>query len=200
MFDDALGMRPSTAYIWSSTVLHLAGSWASERWLANSAMVRASVRNYDPNSPTDKNLIENPKGVHPFGRGPDSVSESKEFQHLTTLSTESKEALAVVFSDKVEAGLFSKIPGAIHTGASAANFPGVTGSYVRNVPALWYGTLYGTCHQAANTTLLESGLSNTMSEITRNWTTRVTDITYGTYGGGIPRSAVSIGTERTEDE
>lgn len=110
---------------------------------------------------------------------------------MTTLTNQAGDALAVVGKGKVEWGIFNKMAGGpIHTGAIGKAF---SGSGVQQiVPNTWYGTLFGTCHQATNATLLQSGVSSTVTDIYPHWSTFASTVAYGNYGGGLPRTSLAV--------
>lgn len=111
---------------------------------------------------------------------------------MKSLNDKAGDSLAVVGKGKVWG-----LPGTpIHTGASSSNFPG--SGMIKLVPDSWYGTLYGTCHQFSNATLLMSGISNTVVDIYPHWSTFLSTAVYGNYGGGLMRS-VATGVIASQD-
>jgi len=58
-----------------------------------------------------------------------------------------------------------------------------------SVPGPLYGS-WGVCHTAANRTLFQAGYGSTVSSLgIGGWTTHVTAVIYGNYGGGLYRAA-----------
>lgn len=202
-FDDVLGMKPKTAYIWSSIVSHIAATWALERVLANMvADPISSQRSYDAKNKADLELKENPEGYDPFGRYPGQEGDPIKLElfkdnELTTLVGKDEAVLSIVGED-VKSGGLTKIKGfhPKHIGAIAKDFPesGIT----KIAPRWWYGTLYGTCQQATNATWLMSGISNTVTDIYPHWSTYLSTTLYGNYGGGLPRS-IYTGIQASQD-
>ena len=60
------------------------------------------------------------------------------------------------------------------------------------------GTTFGFCHQATNATLLNAGFSNVVTDIFPNYSTYVTTMLYGNYGGGLVQKAHSAYQANTE--
>lgn len=56
----------------------------------------------------------------------------------------------------------------------------------------------GTCHQLTNAHLLRAGFSNTVMSLGGGWSTIVTTMVYGNYGGGLARSIYSAYRAREE--
>ena len=94
-------------------------------------------------------------------------------------------------------GPFRSLPGdPIHTGAIAKNF---SSNGVSKIASNWqYGTIFGTCHQAANATLLAGGINRTVADIYPQWSTYATTFVYGNYGGGLV-SKISTGSQANEN-
>ncbi len=193
LFDNVFGMRPGTAYIWSSITLRIAANYGFERMFAN--MVgdpAAGSRPYDANNPQDKALTDNPKGYDPFGRmpgrngNPDGRFADKQ---LSTLYDKNRDSLAVVGKGPKLGGLARLGLDPQHTGAIARDFP--QSGIAKIFPNWGYATVFGTCQQATNATFLASGLSDTVLSLYPHWSTFASTVIYGNYGGGLVRSVVA---------
>ncbi len=117
---------------------------------------------------------------------------------LTTLVGENEKVLAIVGED-VKSGGLSKLKLGLqpkHIGAIGEDF--TKSGMIKIAPDWWYGTLYGTCQQATNATLLMSGISNTVTGLYPHWSTYLSTTLYGNYGGGLPRS-VYTGIQASQD-
>lgn len=199
LFDNVFGMRPGTAYIWSAITLRIGVNLGFETMFAN--MVgdpAAGSRPYDPKNPSDKALTDNPKGYKPFGRYPGRKGHPVEFinDQVRTLTDRSNNTLAVTGIGTKSGGLVRIGLDPQHTGAIAKNF---SGQGMKAIAPDWmYASLYGTCQQATNATLLAGGISDTVLSLYPHWSTFASTAIYGNYGGGLVRS-VAAGVQANEN-
>lgn len=90
---------------------------------------------------------------------------------------------------------FFKQIGAQHTSANMLKYS----SSLKVNPSSYL--LWGTCHQAANLTLLGSGVSSTILNISPTWDMYVTTAIYGNYGGQLGSRILSgINANRDSEE
>jgi len=75
------------------------------------------------------------------------------------------------------------VMGNIHSLAQSAKLTGVPGIDM-------YG-LWGISHQAVNVSLLEAGYASTVMSVGGGWTTALSTVVYGPYGGGAAGAAVA---------
>lgn len=90
-----------------------------------------------------------------------------------------------------------------HTGAVSSSFPstGIQPLVFGSDFFTGYATFFGVCHQATNATLLSSGISSTVWDISGQWTTILSTMTYGNYGGQLSNYIYTgIRTERDYDK
>jgi len=188
-FDDALGMRPKAARMWSNITLHAAATLGFEAFYANVfADPAAATSDYDSSNASDVSLMDNPKGFDPLGGRFPGGDSKKAFDlsnidiSLKSLSSNYGETLAIVGKGNVQGAFksLSLIPQ--HTGAIAKNFPG---SGMKFLWPGWGRAIFGTCHQVTNATLLAGGLSNTVAGIFPHYSTWATTALYGNYGGQV---------------
>lgn len=190
-FDDVLGMRPKTAYIWSAVVSHTALTLGLEATISDIMYPQGEAVAFDETNPQDMAMLENPKGKFSFGRHPAKQGHPRAFDYskLETLRV-GENRLAIIGSDIKEGGFTRFGFPARHTGAIVSKFPG---SGMEDVSVLGlkgdiiYAKLFGTCHQATNRTLLDGGLANTVWSM--GWDTKASTMVYGNYGGGLVEKA-----------
>ncbi|MBU2541138.1 MAG: RHS repeat-associated core domain-containing protein, partial [Candidatus Omnitrophica bacterium] len=194
VFDDVFGMRPKAAYMWSYVATDIALTLTFEAMVASLVADPATV---SKNAVLSKD-IENPKGYDPWGRfpGAENIDKSRAgftFEEMNKLTNKVGDALAVTGKGAKSGGLSKIIPGTqldpIHVGAISSKFP-KAGAPKPSV-GWWYGTLFGTCHQASNATLLAGGISSTVVNVYPHWSTFLSTAVYGNYGGGLIRSVAT---------
>jgi hypothetical protein len=177
----------------SSVTIHTAATLALEWGISNLIADPAQVDKYDPNNPKQLNIKENPSGYDPFGRYPGAETDPTKTRlgfkdnEIWTLSQKG-EPIALVGKAPKIGGLSRIFPGegVPHTGASILSING--GNTIKQIAPTWtYGSLFGTCHQATNATLLRGGISSTVAGIFSDWEMKATTIIYGNYGGALPQ-------------
>ena len=79
----------------------------------------------------------------------------------------------------------------LHTSAVSSTFSGMGGGSLplgigsSMNPLTGYGTFFGVCQQVTNATLLSSGVSSTVWNLAPGWSTVVSTMAYGNYGGQL---------------
>lgn len=191
VFDDMLGMRPRTANIWSRIFLQVGGTLAVENVVKGFVgdPVVASAK-YDANNSAHTGVTDHPKGYDAAGGripGGENVSGYNGFD-LTDPKVKMI-ALTVKGQSNPTAvlGYGEFGPGLLHTGAVSSTFPGST---IKDLVfghdfSTGYATFFGVCHTATNQTLLSSGISSTVFDLSPHWTTYATTLIYGNYGGQL---------------
>ena len=190
VFDDVFGLKPRAAFIVSSIVVHMVVAAAFEYTYASLVTKPAAeIKPFDPNNPTasEANLIANPTGYDSGGAelfdpsgnlNPlfNPASKLGKGSKVVTLFNAQGDALAIVGQKIVDGNPFGL--NTIHTAAifRSASAQGI-------IPSGMLGGLSCACHTTTNAALLKVGLSDTVGSITGNWSTTVTDIVYGPYGG-----------------
>jgi RHS repeat-associated protein len=176
-FDDVLGMRPKAAYIWSSIGVHVVTTLAFETAFANIVADPVSADKFDPS----KHAIEGrtPQGKM-YGPSPDKGRFAE--NELSAIVDSSGKQVGTLGVDRVRAfGLDKGLRGLAvnHTGVNMVGYTGKT------INPFTYG-FWGTCHQATNVGILNSGYSSTLMTMGKGgWSVGATTIIYGNYGGGL---------------
>ncbi|MBI4680965.1 MAG: RHS repeat-associated core domain-containing protein [Nitrospirae bacterium] len=172
VFDDAFGMRPRTALIWSSIFVHTAVSlgyeWGTANLLYNPAPV---VKEY---SPATDGPIEG-GGIEPYGDVPTKTN----FETWSEIKNFGRGADDTVFVGKRPVtGPLSK---AKLNHIAAVSTEGFGNTVTRVNQATWATSM--TCHQVSNGMLVARGFSNTV--LGMSWDTYLSTLLYGNYGGGL---------------
>ena len=82
--------------------------------------------------------------------------------------------------------------GAQHTGIVMSEISSLAGSVgLRGIPGVDMYGLWGISHQAVNVSLLEAGYASTVMSVGGGWTTAISTVVYGPYGGGAAASATA---------
>jgi len=175
IYDNILGMRPSTARVWASIDLGMTSSYMIERTIANiiaDPVQTRSLTNDELKKLSSDGYFAGDEGAF----GPSLRSKNAPFDEIKGLTK----------NDKL-VGSFQKrtlnVPGLKQLGAqhSSANALAVSGPRLN---PFRYAT-WGTCHQATNMTLLQGGISSTIMTLGPSWDMFVTTAVYGNYGGQL---------------
>ncbi|NTU50142.1 MAG: hypothetical protein HGA87_04530, partial [Desulfobulbaceae bacterium] len=190
-FDNVLGMRPGTAYVWSYLTISTGVSLGTEAMLASSGGAQpAQKRKLTPdekeylrqngNFAGDENRYGSSLKTKAFD-GPDD--------NVWGLSL--KDGLRASYQDTP-----LTVPGLQQMGAlhSSANVIGIQAQTINP----WSYAFWGTCHQATNVSLLQGGISYTLMDLSGNWSMAVTTAVYGNYGGQLP-SRIYSGVQAYND-
>jgi len=180
VFDDALGMRPKTAYIWSAVTVRIAATLTFEKMFASATVAK----------PVDikKELLSDGELKTLGDSGQFAGDESMFGPSLKTKGSFEVDHVKGLTQDGKLVGSFQKrvldVPGLKQLGAqhSSVNVLNVTSNF--KVNPLSYAT-FGVCHQAANLSLLNGGISSTIFNIGPSWDMYVTTAVYGNYGGQL---------------
>jgi RHS repeat-associated protein len=179
VFDNALGMRPRTAQVWSAVSWRIGLSLEFEKMFATASGARpAQIKK----NLSDAELDELSKGefagdetiLGPSLRTRDAFSGRGSL--IEGLAIDNK---LVASYESTSLGIpFLREIGTRHSAANALNVS------VQKINPLFYGT-WGTCHQATNLTLLNAGVSQTTLTLEGSWSMYVTTAVYGNYGGQL---------------
>jgi len=194
IFDDMFGVNnPETAYMLAYTTLTIIGNYGFERAFANIMADPGTVSKFDPNNPDHKALALNKNGeasgYHSFGKNPTNPDTS------WNPAIRDNSNLWVITKNNGDMALVGDVPysSGVHTGAKATSFPkALNMEYPRGNLPFQKGLTFGTCHQAANATLLNAGFSNVVTQTSSNFSTFATTAIYGNYGGGLMIKANSV--------
>lgn len=188
IMDDAFGMRPGSAYVWSRITLQVVGTLAVENVLKSAMGDPTTASKYDPENPAHKAITDKPKGYdpsggrYPGGSGKSGFDLTNPDVNVIALTVKGQSnSTAVLGTGKFG---FNTL---LHTGAVSSSFPGTAiGRLAFGHDFLnGYATVFGLCHQATNATFLASGISSTAWNLAPHWSTFASTITYGNYGGQL---------------
>ncbi len=182
VFDDALGMKPKAAYMWSSIAIRAGVSLGFEKMLASASGARPvqiqggkitkeqmDTLQANGNFAGDENMFGPSLKTDGAFKGDQSIVKG-------------------LMQDNKLVGSFQRVPldvpglkqlGAQHVSTNMLN----VASNVKINP-LSYG-VWGVCDQAANLTLLNAGASSTILNLGASWDMYVTTAVYGNYGGQL---------------
>ncbi|GEM_PF-4297863 len=193
IFDDMFGVNnPETAYMLSYTTLTIIGNYGFERAFANIMAEPGAVKNLDPKNVKHQEGIRGEKyGYDSFGDGPDPTNPE------ATANWVAAGKVKVIEGKNGNMAFFGERPygPGVHTGANSPNFPQALNMKSPSGLPLPKGlqlATFGTCHQAANATLLNAGFSNVATQVSGNFSTFATTAIYGNYGGGLMIKANSV--------
>ncbi|MBF0593332.1 MAG: RHS repeat-associated core domain-containing protein [Candidatus Omnitrophica bacterium] len=193
VMDDMLGMRPRTAYVWARVTLQILGTLAVENFLKDAVASPAIKSKYDPNDPAQEGInkgYDPAGGRYPGGEGSRGFDTSNPDVKVWALAINGEPTpVAAIGEGSFGGGLF------LHVGASSSSIASegmekLAFGYEAN-PLTGYATYFGVCHQASNATLLASGISSTVWDLTPHWSTVASTIAYGNYGGQLPNYVYS---------
>jgi len=179
--------RPGLNNSWGSAFTYMAVNAGFQSYLASryapGGEVTSKPYKYDPKNERAldielKELIKNGEGFNYFERAPFPATREQVSRVLLNSNGDLVGAVGKT--------LFGQ-----HTSIVLADIPSITGKIdLAHFPNLrdLYG-LWGISHQAVNVSLLETGYSSTVMSVGGGWTTAVSTVVYGHYGGGAAGSA-----------
>jgi len=187
IFDDAFGMRPGAARIWGSAFTYMAVNAGFQSLNANLLTGGERVTSKKYTSGKDKALDVEVRDLLKTGKGfnyggvpqtPEQVSRVLFNKGGDLVGVASKSSILML--GQQHTGI---VMGNIHSLAQSAKLTGVPGIDM-------YG-LWGISHQAVNVSLLEAGYASTVMSVGGGWTTALSTVVYGPYGGGAAGAAVA---------
>jgi RHS repeat-associated protein len=186
IFDDAFGMRPGAARMWGSAFTYMAVNAGFQTLNANlltgGEKVTSKPYTQGKDRALDVEVVKILKQGEGFNYGgspwrPEQVSR--------VLFNKSGDLVGVASKSNI------LMLGAQHTGVVMSDIPSLTGRVqLKGIPGVDMYGLWGISHQAVNVSLLEAGYASTVMSVGGGWTTAVSTVIYGPYGGGAAGAAV----------
>lgn len=188
VFDNAFGMRPDAARIAGSIFTHMAVNAGFQSYFgakfAPGGKLTSESYEYGKDKALDVEVSKMLKQREGFNFGsapkiPEDVSK--------VLFNSGGELVGVANKANI------LMLGAQHTGIAMKDISSLSGMIqLKHFPNMshQYG-LWGISHQAVNVSLLEAGYSSTVMSVGGGWTTGVSTVIYGPYGGGAVGATVA---------
>lgn len=182
-FDDVLGMSPSSARTASSIAAYMAVNAGFQSLFGNlvTGGERVTSRDYKYNPNNETSLDVQVRNILKQGEGFNYGSAPKGTEDVSRVLFNRGGDLVGIAN---KANIF--MLGAQHTGVVMSDIPSISGTIqLKHFPNMsnLYG-LWGISHQAVNVSLLEAGYASTIMSVGGGWTTAVSTVIYGPYGGG----------------
>jgi len=183
IFDDAFGMSPRNARIAGSLFTHMAVNAGFQSYFASKLAPGGKLTSKEYEYGRDKALDVEVSKMLEKGQG-----EGFNFGSSPWKPEEVSRILLNSSGELVGATNKANILmlGAQHTGIVMKDIPSLAGRVtLKHFPNMshQYG-LWGISHQAVNVSLLEAGYSSTVMSVGGGWTTGMSTVVYGPYGGG----------------
>ena len=186
-FDDVLGMRPQTAHTWATVTTYMAVNAGYQAAFGSmlTGGERVTSKNYSLGK--DKALDVEVSKIFKRGEGFNYGGVPKDPTQVSrVLFNKSGDLVGVASKSSI------LMLGQQHTGIIMSDIPSLTGRVgLRGIPGVDMYGLWGISHQAVNVSLLEAGYSSTVMSVGGGWTTAISTVVYGSYGGGAAGAAVA---------
>ena len=186
IFDDVFGMRPGAAKMWGSAFTYMAVNAGFQTLNANLLTGGEKVTSKSYTQGKDRALDVEVAKILKQGEGFNyGGSPWRPGQVSRVLFNKSGDLVGVASKSNI------LMLGAQHTGVVMSDIPSLTGRVqLKGIPGVDMYGLWGISHQAVNVSLLEAGYASTVMSVGGGWTTAVSTVVYGPYGGGAAGAVV----------